>query len=165
MNAGYLPIDHWVHGSQGGGRNIGEACHIYDIFTYLTDSRIEKISVNSIRPNTKKYNRNDNFITTLTFKDGSICSLTYTALGNEQFPKESAKIFYDGQVVTMNDYKTLDIIGKRKKSYKNTLQDKGHKSELISFAKGISSGEWPIPWWQQKQIAKIALDVEKIIFS
>jgi predicted dehydrogenase len=26
LNAGYIPLDHWVHGTQGGGRNIGEAC-------------------------------------------------------------------------------------------------------------------------------------------
>ena len=32
MNAGYIAADHWVHGPQGGGRNIGEACHIYDLF-------------------------------------------------------------------------------------------------------------------------------------
>ena len=35
MNAGYLPLDHWVHGPEGGGRNIGEACHIYDLFDSL----------------------------------------------------------------------------------------------------------------------------------
>ena len=32
MNAGYIPMDHWVHGDEGGGRNLGEACHIYDLF-------------------------------------------------------------------------------------------------------------------------------------
>ena len=39
MNAGYLGMDHWVHGKEGGGRNIGEACHIYDLFTALTNSQ------------------------------------------------------------------------------------------------------------------------------
>src|SRR6185437_14832202 len=39
MNAGYIPSDHWVHGPQGGGRNIGEACHIYDLFNALTGSQ------------------------------------------------------------------------------------------------------------------------------
>ena len=36
MNAGYIAPDHWVHGAEGGGRNIGEACHIYDLFGALT---------------------------------------------------------------------------------------------------------------------------------
>ena len=38
MNAGHIPSDHWVHGEEGGGRNIGEACHIYDLFTALANS-------------------------------------------------------------------------------------------------------------------------------
>src|SRR5439155_17687956 len=25
LNAGYIALDHWVHGPEGGGRNIGEA--------------------------------------------------------------------------------------------------------------------------------------------
>ena len=25
MNAGYIPLDHWVHTAEGGGRNLGEA--------------------------------------------------------------------------------------------------------------------------------------------
>ena len=40
MNAGYIALDDWVHGPEGGGRNLGEACHIYDLFTFLTDSRV-----------------------------------------------------------------------------------------------------------------------------
>ncbi|MCK5644234.1 MAG: bi-domain-containing oxidoreductase, partial [Gammaproteobacteria bacterium] len=30
INAGYIPLDHWVHTEEGGGRIIGEACHIID---------------------------------------------------------------------------------------------------------------------------------------
>src|SRR5260370_40470614 len=36
MNAGFIPPEHGVHGPEGGGRNSGEACHIYDVFNYLT---------------------------------------------------------------------------------------------------------------------------------
>ena len=50
MNAGYIPRDHWVHGREGGGRNIGEACHVYDLFDTLTsDSR----TANSRRINSR----------------------------------------------------------------------------------------------------------------
>ena len=41
MNAGYIPMDHWVHGDEGGGRNLGEACHIYDLFI-LSNSKLER---------------------------------------------------------------------------------------------------------------------------
>jgi hypothetical protein len=39
MNAGYVELDHWVHGPEGGGRNIGEACHVYDVFDSLSDAK------------------------------------------------------------------------------------------------------------------------------
>src|SRR5262249_11544943 len=45
MNAGYLPSSHWVHSAEGGGRNLGEACHIYDLFTFLTASRVASVQV------------------------------------------------------------------------------------------------------------------------
>ena len=50
MNAGFIPLDHWVHGDEGAGRNIGEACHIYDLVTYLTNSRVMKVTAHSINP-------------------------------------------------------------------------------------------------------------------
>ena len=45
MNAGFIPKDHWTQTEIGGGRNIGEACHIYDLFTYFTESEIENTSI------------------------------------------------------------------------------------------------------------------------
>ena len=42
VNAGYLPIDHWINNSNiGGGRIIGEVCHFVDLITYLMDSKIK----------------------------------------------------------------------------------------------------------------------------
>ena len=40
LNAGYIPLAHWVHGPEGGGRNIGEACHMYDCFAFLADAPV-----------------------------------------------------------------------------------------------------------------------------
>ncbi|HEY5039470.1 MAG TPA: bi-domain-containing oxidoreductase, partial [bacterium] len=50
MNAGYIPLDHWVHGEEGGGRNIGEACHIYDLFTFLTGSKVTQVEAQALKP-------------------------------------------------------------------------------------------------------------------
>ena len=48
MNAGYIPIDHWVH--ENGGRIIGEACHIIDLATAMINSTITSICVESLNP-------------------------------------------------------------------------------------------------------------------
>jgi len=163
MNAGFLPKDHWTQTETGGGRNIGEACHIYDLFTYLTESEIEKISAFSITPKTEKYLKNDNFIANLKFKDGSICNLIYTAIGSRDYPKEQMKIYFDGKMIFLNDYKEMKVYGTKIKGLK-IKQDKGHFTEIQEFAKAIKSGNgYPIPLWQLIQATKISFEVEKQI--
>lgn len=160
MNAGYIPLDHWVHGEEGGGRNIGEACHIYDLFTFLTDSRVKSVQVQSIHPKTAYYSKTDNFIAVISFEDGSVASLTYTALGSSQYPKEKMEIFFDGKVIVMDDYKKLSIAGAKMKVVELPVQDKGQKNELVILAEKLTQNEWPIPWWQQLQAMRISMAVE-----
>ena len=138
MNAGYIPMDHWVHGNEGGGRNLGEACHIYDLFTFLSNSKIKTISAHAIQPTNAHYTKNDNFIASMSFEDGSIASLTYTALGNKQVPKEIAELYVDGKIIYLDDYKSMKIY-KGNESLENIqIQDKGSNSELLAFAEGIN---------------------------
>ncbi len=160
MNAGYIPLDNWVHGIEGGGRNIGEACHIYDLFTFFANEEVINISAKSIIPQTGYYGKNDNFVATMNFKDGSVATLTYSAAGSKHYPKEIAEMYVDGKSVVMTDYKQLDIFGEGTKSFKNAIADKGLRQELIAFADAINQGEWKMPWWQQLQSARIALEVE-----
>jgi predicted dehydrogenase/threonine dehydrogenase-like Zn-dependent dehydrogenase len=163
MNAGYIPGDHWVHGIEGGGRNIGEACHIYDLFTFLSDARITKITAHSICPVSDYYKRTDNFVATFSFEDGSIASLTYSAMGHKDHPKESAELTFDGKHILLNDYKQLDILSRKKSQFKTTFQDKGQKEELKAFADAINRGTWPIPWWQQYQTAHAAIMIDEML--
>ena len=69
MNVGYLDAEHWLRDSEGLGRNIGEACHIYDLFTFLTDSKIRHISASSINPKNKNHSKNENFTANFKFED------------------------------------------------------------------------------------------------
>ncbi len=167
MNAGYIALDHWVHDQiQGGGRNIGEACHIYDLLTYLTQSKILSVTAHAIEPRTGYYRKNDNFIVTLKFADGSIANLTYTALGDKQFPKEQMEVFVDGKILQLDDYKSLNIYGLKSKSMRSKFADKGQLSELKAFAISIlEGGEWPIPFWQILQATEISFEVEKQLLS
>jgi threonine dehydrogenase-like Zn-dependent dehydrogenase len=49
VNAGHIPTDHWVHGPEGGGRNLGEACHFYDLFLAIANSLPQDVKAASIR--------------------------------------------------------------------------------------------------------------------
>ena len=151
MNAGYIPLDHWVHGPEGGGRNIGEACHIYDLFTYLVDSPVLDVTARSISKAGGHYTPRDNFAMTATFEDGSIATLTYTALGSTEHPKEQMEVFCDGKVYLLDDYKELSIKGSSAAGVKTANFEKGQREEVIEFARAIrEGGEWPIPLWQQE---------------
>lgn len=162
MNAGYVPLDSWVHTEEGGGRNRGEACHIYDLFTYLTGSNVVTVDAQAIVPSTGHYSPRDNFVATITFEDGSVATLTYTALGAGDHPKEQLEIFVDGKVLVLDDYVRLAVRGARVKGIETKTVHKGQKEELEAFAQAIKEGgDWPIPLWQQVQATEIALLVEE----
>jgi predicted dehydrogenase/threonine dehydrogenase-like Zn-dependent dehydrogenase len=162
MNASYIPLDHWVHNREGGGRNIGEACHLYDLFTYITNSKFTDISMRKIMPQTAYYSCHDNFVALITFEDGSVATLTYTSLGTNQHPKEHMTIYVDGKVLILNNYKRHNFVGTAQKGINIKTMDKGQKKELTSFAVAIKhNGEWPIPLWQQVQAMEIAYKIER----
>ena len=164
MNAGYIPLDHWVHTEEGGGRIIGEACHIFDLFNYFVDAEIDSISVNSINPKTENISSQDNVVVTLKYKEGSVCTLTYTALGDKSYPKESLEIYFDNKIITMNDYKNLKGYGIKMANIHSKLSDKGHYEELIAFAQAIKNGmKYPIPLWQLEQATQISFSVDEEI--
>lgn len=162
MNAGYIPLDHWVHSYEGGGRNLGEACHIYDLFTFFTGAQVTNIQARAINPKTGYYSATDNFVTMITFEDGSIATLTYTALGSTEFPKERMEIFVDGTVISLEDYRHLSFTGSCQETIKTRSTEKGQKEELIAFACAAKGdGGWPIPLWQQLQATRISFEVDR----
>jgi len=164
MNAGYIPLEHWVHNEEGGGRIIGEGCHIFDLFNYFVDSEIDYISVNSINPKTENISSRDNVVVTLKYKEGSICTLTYTALGDNSYPKEFLEIYFDNKIIIMDDYKSLKGYGIKTANINSKFSDKGHYEELIAFVQAIKDGaKHPIPLWQIEQATKISFVVDQKI--
>jgi len=163
MNAGHIPLDHWVHGTEGGGRNIGEACHIYDLFTFFTGARAISVMASAIHPQTSYYSASDNFVATIRFDDGSVATLTYTSLGAGEYPKEMMEIFCDGKIFVLEDFKKMSVAGARVKVCTTPRQDKGQLNELQCLSDGIARGEWPIPLWQQSQATRISFQVEQQI--
>ncbi len=144
MNAGYIPYDHWVHTEEGGGRIIGEACHIFDLSRYFTDAGIKSVSADKINPKGNYYSAKDNAVITLKYQDGSVCTLIYTSLGHNSYPKELCHIYYDGKMIVINNYESIQGFGVKTKTFKSKNPDKGHFEELAAFAK-YARGEGPAP--------------------
>ena len=161
MNAGYLPASHWVHGPEGGGRNVGEACHIYDLFDHLTGADVARVEAAAIRPATGHWLSTDNFVANVSYADGSVCSLVYSALGNREHPKEEMVVFSDGAVISMDDYHDLSVKGPSPVTWHSRTSEKGHLEELEALADCLrSGGAWPITLDEQLRAMRIAFDVD-----
>lgn len=161
MNAGYIPSDHWVHGIHGGGRNIGEACHIYDLFNALTGSQPVDVHACTIVPASGHWRRDDNFVATVRYADGSVCTLTYTSMGAKSFPKERADIFVDGKVLVLDDYKQLSVTG-GKGGWKSLTIEKGQLEELKALAETFKGGgQWPISLADQLSATRVSYAVQR----
>jgi len=166
MNAGYIPTEHWVHGPEGGGRNIGEACHIYDLFNGLTDAEISNIHASSIRPRSRQWKLNDNFIATIAYADGSVCSLTYTALGHSAYPKERLEVFTDGKVIFLDNYQSLSVSGSKQSGWKSSQIQKGHFEEFQVLAECLKKqADWPISLQQQLQATRMSFEIERMLYQ
>lgn len=142
INAGQLPVDHWVNDPDiGGGRIIGEACHFIDLAMYLSGSKITSVSAEAMND----YNNLDNTVAiNLTFENGSIANISYFSNGSKQLPKEYYEVFCGGTVITVDDFNSLKIYTSNTKKKKFKKQDKGHKEELKKFIESIKDGK-PAP--------------------
>ena len=164
MNAGHIPPEHWVHGAEGGGRNIGEACHIYDLFNFLTGAKPISVTATPIRTSSRHWAANDNFVATISYSDGSVCTLTYTALGSRDYPKERMELYVDGKVLAMDDYRVLTVAGGHHSGWSSKNADKGQLQELSALGDALQqAGRWPISLEDQMNATRISFSVERAI--
>lgn len=148
VNAGYIPLSHWVHDPvQGGGRLIGEGCHFIDFLTFLVGSPPLSVSAVGL-PDGGRY-REDNLSLTFTFSDGSLGTLSYLANGDKSFSKERVEVFCAGRVAVLDDYRSLELVqqGSRRVQRARLRQDKGHAAEWQAFSAALlAGGPPPIPY-------------------
>jgi len=165
LNGGYIPPDSWIQGSEGGGRNLGEACHMYDVFRFLVGKPVTGIEARSINPQGLPYQRNDNFCAILSYEDGSVANLVYTALGpKEGLPKERIEVFCDGEAYLIDDYKVFTKCKSGQVLWESAQVDKGHKEEMARFSYALlHNGEPPISFEEIIETSAVTLQVEDLI--
>jgi predicted dehydrogenase len=90
MNAGFIPLDVWVHDMKtGGGRIIGEACHFIDLMIYFTGSKVAEVSMSALGKTPTE--QTDNAIITLKFQNGSQGVINYFSNGSKSYQKKELK--------------------------------------------------------------------------
>lgn len=166
MNAGYLSPDHWVQRETGAGSVIGEACHILDLFCFLTAANPVAVSVEALRPNSDNLFPTDNFTAHISFSDGSICSLLYTSIGHTALGKERMELFFDSKSIVMDDYRKLRGYG-TSHSFDETVvkKDTGHQTLITEFFEGVRSPQQKMPISVERltKVAELTLIIDKLV--
>jgi len=137
-----FPESHWAHIPEiGGGRFVGEGCHIFDLFSRLIDS--EPISVYAaggifLDPEIVKIPDSANV--TITFADGSVCTTLIASAGCPLFEKEATEIYCDNKAIIINGFREMSYYGfddQDKIEYNFDKVDKGQRIELDQLADAI----------------------------
>lgn len=163
VNAGFIPLDHWVHGEEGGGRIIGEACHFIDLFTFFTESKVKEIYTSTLTPKTQSLSSGDNRVIVLNYEDGSVATLEYFATGSKEFPKEYMEIHFDEKTIVIDDFKSLKGYSLKVNEMKSKIPEKGHWEELEILYDCITEkmGKWPIELWDMVQTTEVTFEIDR----
>jgi predicted dehydrogenase/threonine dehydrogenase-like Zn-dependent dehydrogenase len=165
MSGGYLPKDHWIQSDLHRGRIVGEACHIFELFCFLTDAAPTMIQVTPLRHQSRDIPATDNVQATVSFSDGSVCSLLYTVLGDASAGKEYMELYFDGKTIVLDDYYNLTGYGLPPRfSKKSNTQDKGHETLFTEFfeAASLNPAVLPTPIKRALIATEISLIVDKL---
>ncbi len=155
MNAGSIPLNHWVHDVEvGGGRLIGEACHFVDLAIFLTGGVITEVSALSLDGS------NDTACILLRHANGSTSVVNYLANGNREVSKERVEVHSQGRTLLLDNFRELRGYGFRSFSTLKTRQDKGHAAQFALFARRAKEhGAALIPWLELANSTRATLAI------
>lgn len=138
MNAGFIPQDMWVHDMDiGGGRIIGEACHLIDLITYLTGSTVERVVMNAMGNSPEE--NTDNASILLKYKNGSQGTINYFSNGSKSYSKERVEVYSQNRTIVIDNYRKSKYYGFKSSGFKKS-QDKGHFNQFQLFLNNLKNG-------------------------
>ncbi|MFD2573464.1 bi-domain-containing oxidoreductase [Spirosoma soli] len=129
MNAGFIPADSWVHDRRvGGGRILGEACHLVDLITFLTGSRVVSVSMNAMGQQPAE--TTDSASMLLRYENGSMGVINYFSNGSKAYAKERVEVYSQERTLILDNFRKLTAYGFRGFSTLSGRQDKGHTEQI-----------------------------------
>jgi predicted dehydrogenase len=163
VNAGMIPTDHWIQDPNiGGGRIMGEVCHFVDTCSYLCDSLVKSVYLQSVKSADKAIPVQDNSTLVLEFMNGSMATISYYAYGHSSLPKERIEVFAPEKAFVLDDFRKLHSYqSSGQKTWRSSNQDKGFKNEFDAFAESLIKGEPAISWKSLYNTTKTCLQANE----
>lgn len=138
MNAGFIPRNSWVHDLKvGGGRIVGEACHMVDLITFLSDSIVDEVMMTAGGENPEE--NTDNATLLLRYKNGSLGVINYFSNGSKAYAKERVEVYSQGRTLIIDNFRRLECYGFASKGMSRS-QDKGHLDQFKLLKERMSHG-------------------------
>jgi predicted dehydrogenase len=165
MNAGAIPKDHWTQDlAIGGGRIVGEACHLIDLMRFLAASPITSVQARRMGDAPDVDVLDDKASITLGFADGSFGTIMYLANGAPDFPKERVEVFTAGRTLQLDNFRKLVGFGwPGFNKFNLRRQDKGQEACASAFLKGIREGVPAIPADEIFEVSRATIDAALLI--
>jgi predicted dehydrogenase len=126
----------------GGGRIVGEACHLIDLCSYFIGSNVISVCMNAMGVNPAE--NTDNASILLKFQNGSNAVINYFANGSKLYSKERVEIYSQGRTVVLDNFCKTRAYGFKNFSGLKTSLDKGHKNQFNSIIKTVQQGGDPL---------------------
>jgi predicted dehydrogenase/threonine dehydrogenase-like Zn-dependent dehydrogenase len=154
MNAGSLTSGHWSKSlDEGGGRIIGEACHLIDVCVYLTGSLVKSVCMNSLGTETDF--STDNASLLLKFENGSNAVINYFSNGSKKYSKERVEIFSQKSTWIIDNYRKTEAFGVKNFKTLKTKIDKGHEKQFQKLVLRVKNGgKTLIPFQELMNVTK-----------
>jgi predicted dehydrogenase len=141
VNAGSVAASSWVVDPvQGGGRVIGELCHMLDLMAHLANAAVTSVYAEPVGGTN---GADDSVALTLRLEDGSLGSIVYASGGDRSMPKERLEVLGGGRSAVLDDFRIVQLhVGGRTRRIGGMLssQDKGHPAELAAFIDAVRHG-------------------------
>ena len=137
-----LPLEHWLNDPvSGGGRMLGEACHMFDFANWLCGTP-ERVLAAAL-PAPAALRTVESASVTIVYTSGSVATIHYSGVGAATLPKERIEVLRGGRAWVLDDFRTLtsyDPSGKHTEQRRSI--DKGHV-QLMKNVLAACRGEGP----------------------
>jgi predicted dehydrogenase/threonine dehydrogenase-like Zn-dependent dehydrogenase len=137
-----LPLEHWLNDPvAGGGRLLGEACHMFDFTNWLCG--VPERVLAAALPAPAALRTVESASVTIAYAGGSLATVHYSGVGAKTLPKERIEVLRGGQAWVLDDFRTLTAYDP---THERTVQgrraDKGH-AKLMEGVLAACRGEGP----------------------
>lgn len=160
VNAGAIPSDHWTQDvAQGGGRILGEGCHLVDLARFFAGAKIAGVHAPKAQGSS-----GDSLSFILEFEDGSTAAIQYLASGHKSFPKERVEVFASGRILQLDNFRRLRGWGWPGFRHLNLWrQDKGNAACVGAFVNAVrTGGPSPIALDELIEVSRVTLEVNRL---